>query len=112
MDLPEQHCGTNTIIESVVHDAEHREMRAVHAPNVNLLAKRLGKGGTLGQSRVAYDNYKALDKLNKPITGAYNKVYLRDSDTDEVHYVKVQSAFFLFSDSSLSSRVRAKSLGV
>ena len=102
----------NTIIESVAHDTEHREMRAVHALNVNLLAERLDKGGTLGQSRVAYNSHKPWDTLNKPITDAYNKVYLRDSDTDEVHYVKVQSAFFLFSDSSLSSRVRAKSLGV
>ena len=35
VDLPKQYRGTNTIIESVAHDAEHREMRSVHALNVN-----------------------------------------------------------------------------
>ena len=52
-------------------------------------------------------------KLNKPITGAYSKVYPRDCDTDDARYVKVQCTPFLFSDSSFrSSRVRVISLGV
>ena len=62
---------------------------------------------------MAYNSHKALDTLNKPITGAYSKVYSRDRDTDEARYVKVQCAFFLVSASSFrSSRVRANSLGV
>ena len=97
----------------MAHNAEHREMRAMHALNVNSLAERLDKGGTLGQSRVDYNSHKAFDKLNKPITGDYSKVYSRDCDTDDARYGKVQCAPFLFSDSSFrSSRVRVNSLGV